>query len=130
VEAKSTIKILSTSCVGSRRGSGLLAGELASLWHYPLLGSGLLSADLRLLPPVMSVMSLEREASFWLWHRRPRGNRHRGLSSRSVLHPWYGCDGSERSPCVMPSRRGEAEPPLPAWRREELLNRILYHGQL
>jgi hypothetical protein len=41
-------------------GSGLLADELASLWRCLLLDGRLLSASLRLLPPLMSVMSLKR----------------------------------------------------------------------
>jgi hypothetical protein len=108
--------------------NGLLAGELASLWRCLLLGGGLSSTGLRLLPPVTSVMSLEREVDFRPWHCRLRGNHHRGLSGQSVLHPWCGFDGSERSPRVAPSRRGEAEAPLPAWRREELHGRVTYHG--
>jgi hypothetical protein len=46
------------------RDSGLLVGELASLWHCPLLDSGLSSAGLRLLPLMISMMSLKTEANF------------------------------------------------------------------
>jgi hypothetical protein len=69
VEVKSTIKILSASSVGSwhvrlNRDSGLLAGDLASTWHCLLLGGGLSITGLCLLSPMMSMMLLEREASF------------------------------------------------------------------
>jgi hypothetical protein len=95
-------------------GNGLLAGELASPWCYPLLGGEVSNVGLRLLPPMMSVMSLEREASFWLWHRRPWGNYHHGLSCQSILHPWCGCDESKRSPRATPSGRVEVEAPRTA----------------
>jgi hypothetical protein len=77
---------------------GLLADELASPWHYPLLGGGLPSTGLRLLPPVTSLTSLEREA-----YCHPWGNRRRGLSGLS-----------ERSAHAAPSGRGEAKATLPA----------------
>jgi hypothetical protein len=96
------------------RGSGLHADKLASLWRCPLLGGRLLSAGLRLLPPMTSTTSLEREAGFWPCCRHPRGNCHHDLSGRSVIHPWCGCDGSEGSPIAAPSGRGEAEAPLPS----------------
>jgi hypothetical protein len=44
------------------RGSALLAGELASLWCCLWLSSGLPSTDLCLLPSLMSMVLLEREA--------------------------------------------------------------------
>jgi hypothetical protein len=47
------------------RGSSLLVGELALPCHCLLISSGLQSTRLHLLPLVMSVMPLEREASFW-----------------------------------------------------------------
>jgi hypothetical protein len=46
------------------RDSGLLAGDLASTWHCLLLGGGLSITGLCLLSPMMSMMLLEREASF------------------------------------------------------------------
>jgi hypothetical protein len=102
------------------RGSGMLAGELVSPWRYPLLDDGLPSAGLHLLPPVMSVTLPKREDGF-----HPRGNRHHGWS---ILHPWCGCDRSERSPRASPSGTGEAKAPLPTCRGEELLDGVLYHG--
>jgi hypothetical protein len=109
-------------------GSGLLAGELALPRCYLLLDGGLPSVGLCLMPPLTSVTSLEKEGSFKPWSHRPRGNCHHGLSGRSVLHPQCGCDLSERSPRVTPSGRGEAEAPIPAWRRKELFHRVPYHG--
>jgi hypothetical protein len=111
--------------------SGLLAVSLASLGRCLLLGGGLPSTGLRLLlppPHLTSVALLEREANIRLWCRHPRWNYHRGLSNRSILHPWCGCDKSELSPHAASPRRGEAEAPLPAWRHEELLDGVLYHG--
>jgi hypothetical protein len=67
--------------------SSLLASELASPWRCPLLGGGLPSAGLRLLPLVMNMTSLERKAGFQPRCGRPQGNRHHGLSGQSVLHP-------------------------------------------
>jgi hypothetical protein len=58
------------------RGSGLLAGKLDSPWHCPLLGGGLLSVGVRLLPPpppMMSMTSLKREAGVWPRRRHPQG---------------------------------------------------------
>jgi hypothetical protein len=110
------------------RGSGLLAGELASPWCCLWLGGGLLSTGLHLLPPLMSVTLLKWEASVRPWHHHPWWNRHHGLTGRSILHPWCGCDGSGRSPYAAPPGRGEAEGPLPAPCHEELLDGILYHG--
>jgi hypothetical protein len=83
----------------------LLAGELASPWHYLLLSGGLLSMGLCLLPLMASVMSLEGEVGFQLWSHRSQGNRHRG---RSVLHLWCGCDGSRHNPYVAYLERGAA----------------------
>jgi hypothetical protein len=65
-------------------------------------------------PHLTSVALLEREADIRLWCRHPRWNYHRGLSNRSILHPWCGCDKSELSPHAASPRRGEAEAPLPA----------------
>jgi hypothetical protein len=65
------------------RGSGLLAGKLASPWHCILHNGGLSSMGLRFLPPpppMTSVALLEREADIWPWHHRPRWNHHHGLS--------------------------------------------------
>jgi hypothetical protein len=69
----------------------------------------------------------QKEAGF-----RPRrcclwGNYRRGLSGLNVLLPRCGCDGSEQSPCVVPSLRWEVEAPLPTWRHEELLGGVPYH---
>jgi hypothetical protein len=135
---KSTIKILSClkcglaswRCVRLNHGGGLLVGELASPWCYPLLGGGLPSTGLCVPPSVISVMSLIREVSFWLWYHRPWGNYHRGLSGWSVLHPLCGCDGSEQSPHAMPWGRLEAESPLPTRCREDFLGGVLHHGPL
>jgi hypothetical protein len=115
-------------CLRLNRGSGLLVGELASPWCCSLLGGGLPSAGLHLLPPVTSVTSLKREAGFWPRRHRPWGNHRRGLSGQSILHPWCGCDGSEQSPHTTLSGRGEAEAPVPTWHREDLLDGVLYHG--
>jgi hypothetical protein len=95
-------------------GSNLLIGELASPWRWPLLHCGLPSGGLHLLPHVMSVTSLKMKVGFPPWRYHPWGNRRRGLSGRSVLHPWHGCDGSERSPRVAPSGRWVSEAPFPA----------------
>jgi hypothetical protein len=72
------------------RDSGMLASELASLWRYLLLDGGLPSVSLRLLPSVMSVTLLLKEVGFYSWRRWPRGDRHHGLNSRSILHPSCG----------------------------------------
>jgi hypothetical protein len=96
------------------RGSGLLVGDLASSWHCLLLGGGLPSVGLHALPLLMSVSLLEREVSIRPWRCHPWWNRRHGLSGRSVLHLWCGCDGSEQSPSASPPRRGEDEAPLPA----------------
>jgi hypothetical protein len=100
-------------CVRLNHGKDLLAGELASPWCCLLLGSGLPSMGLLLLPPMMRVVSSEREASIWPRCHHPRGNRCRGLSGRSVIHQWCGCHGRERSPRATPSGGGEARAPLP-----------------
>jgi hypothetical protein len=110
--------------------SRFLTDELASSWRCLLLGYGLPNKGLRLLSPVMSVTSRRREARFWLQRCRPWRNRHRGLSGQSVLHLWCGCDRSERSPCAMPSGRGEAKAPLPTWHLEEFLGGVPSHGPL
>jgi hypothetical protein len=96
------------------RGSDLLAGELASQCCYLLIGSGLLSMSLHLLPSMTSMMSLKRDTGFRPRHHHPWWNRRCGLNGQSVLHPWCGCDGSELSPRAMPPRRGEAKAPVPA----------------
>jgi hypothetical protein len=70
VEGKSTIRILSASSVGSRHvrlnyGSGLLASELASLSRCLLLGGGLPSMGLCLMPTLISMTLLMVESSSW-----------------------------------------------------------------
>jgi hypothetical protein len=91
--------------------NGLLADELASPLCYLFLSGGLSSTDLRLLTPMTSAMSHEREVGVRLWHRCPRWNHRCGLSGRSILHPSCGHDGSMRSPYAAPPRRGEAKGP-------------------
>jgi hypothetical protein len=112
------------------RGSGLLAGEPALLWCCFWHDSGLRSTRLHLLPLLMGMTLLEGEAGIRLRCHRPRWNCHHGLSDRSVLRPWCGCDGSKRSPRVVPPGRGKAEATLPARCREELLVGVIYHGSL
>jgi hypothetical protein len=60
---------------------------------------------------LMSALSLEREVGVRTRRRLPLWNRHRCLSGWSVLQPRYGCGGGGRSPCDIPSRRGEVDPP-------------------
>jgi hypothetical protein len=52
-------------------GGGLLAREFASLWRCLMLGSGMPSTGLRLLPSVACMASLDREVSFQPWRRCP-----------------------------------------------------------
>jgi hypothetical protein len=92
-------------------GRGLLTSKLALLWRCVLLHEGKLSMGSCLLPPLTSAVSLEREDGIQPQHRRPWWNYHHGLSGRSVLYPWCGCDGSMQSPRVAPPMRGEAKAP-------------------
>jgi hypothetical protein len=87
-------------------GSNLLAGEFASLWCCLLLGSGMSSTGMHLLPSMVSMVSSNMEDGFWPQHSFPLGNRHRGLHGRSVLHPWCGHGESERCPRAVLSRDG------------------------
>jgi hypothetical protein len=66
-------------------GSGLLTGELALPWHRLLLGGGLPSTSLHLMPSTMSVTPLNGEVGFWPWHNSLHGNRHHGLMRTSIL---------------------------------------------
>jgi hypothetical protein len=69
-----------------------VGSELASLWRCLLLGDGLRSTSLCLLPFVTSVTSLEREADFRPHHRHPWGNHCHGFNGRSALHLLHGYD--------------------------------------
>jgi hypothetical protein len=60
-------------------GSGLLVGELASLWRCLLLDGGLWSTSSRLLPLPTSAALLEREADIQPRRRHLRWNWHHGL---------------------------------------------------
>jgi hypothetical protein len=93
-------------------GSDLLSGELASPWRCPLLDGGLPRTGLRLLPPMMSVMSLGREVGFWTLRCHPQGNCRHGLSGQSIIHLWCCCDGNERSPHAAPFGRWDVKAPL------------------
>jgi hypothetical protein len=118
VAARSTIKILSASSVGSHHDS--LCGWAtavtclpASLLRYLVLRVELLSADSSSLPLPKSVSSLEGEI-----YVRPRcyhllWNHCHGLSGRSVFQPYSGCDGSRRSPVTCLLGEGRLEPPSP-----------------
>jgi hypothetical protein len=75
-----------------------------------VLGVELLGADSCLLPHPKCTLLLEREAGVGLQCRCPWWNRHHGLSCRSALQPWCGCDGCRQSPSVVPSGRGGQEP--------------------
>jgi hypothetical protein len=103
--------------------NGLLAGKLASSWRCLLLGGGLSSMGLHLLPSVASMASFDEEVGFLLQHRHPWGNRHCGLCGQSVFHPWCGRGDSERSPRATPFGGRDAEASFPTRRYEEHLGR-------
>jgi hypothetical protein len=113
------------------RDSGLLADELALLWHYLLLDYGLLSMGLCSLPLLTSVSLLKGEADIQLQLHHLRWNHRYGLSGRSVLHPWCGCDGSGRSPHVAPpvGREVRAPSPLGTVRNSSVESSIMAHRE-
>jgi hypothetical protein len=92
--------------VGLHRGGGLPDSESISSLHYLVLDVELLGTSSRSLPLPKSVSSLKMEADAWPWLRHPRWDHCHGLSARSILQPWGGCDGSRWIPSVVPSGRG------------------------
>jgi hypothetical protein len=54
-------------------------------------------------------------------------NSHHGLIGLSGLRPWYGCGGGDLSPRVMPSGKGEVDPPFSIQSRVEIHD-VSHHG--
>jgi hypothetical protein len=89
------------------RNGCLLASELASPLHCPMLGVGLLSVDSPLLPL--------RDCCI-------------GIRGQSILRPWVGHDGDRRCHYVMPFGDGEARTPLSTRGCIELIGGVLENG--
>jgi hypothetical protein len=108
--------------------SGLLVVELASLWCYLLLGGGMPSMGLSSLHLLTATSLLKRVVGIQSQRRQLGWNHHHGLSGRSILDLWCGCDGSGRSPRAASPGGEEAEAPHPTRCHEELLGGVLSHG--
>jgi hypothetical protein len=118
VAVKSTIRILSASSVGSRRGRS--CGQVTtiiclpvSLFHRLLLSAGLPSTRMRSLSLLWSVPSLKGVDGVRSRCQLPRWNRHHRLNGRSILLPRCGCDGSMQSPASSLLGEGRPDPPPP-----------------